>query len=164
MPYLSDAELCDPRRPELRRVLPAPFPDRTMRELEGAAMCTMADGRILLVHDRDLAIFDPTSLTWSPRARGDHVRRFASAIPLPDGAALIIGGGDENAPAVESIRIDAAGGVERTAWDLPIDPRLRHPASLRLNDREILIKALGAESVILPSPSRSFLVFSLGIM
>lgn len=137
--HLSDAELCDPRRPEQRRALPAPFPDRSTPGLEGATMCTLADGRILLIHDRDLAIFDPTSLTWSLRSRGGHVRRFAAAIALPDGSALIIGGGDEDAPAVESIRIDPAGGVERKSWESPIDPRLQHPASLRLNQREVLV-------------------------
>lgn len=137
--HLSDAELCDPRRPEQRRALPTPFPDRSTQGLEGAAMCTLTDGRILLVHDHDLAVFDPTKLTWSLRSRGDHARRFAAAIPLPDGTALIIGGADENAPAVESIRIDAVDGVERTPWNLPIDPRLQHPASLRLDDREVLV-------------------------
>lgn len=137
--HLGDAELCDPRRPERRRALPAPFPERTSPGLEGAAMCTLADGRILLLHDHDLAVFDPATLAWSSTHRHRHARRFGDVLPLADGSALMIGGGRDGTPAVESIRWTEAGGIEVTPWDAPIDPELRHAATFVLDEREILV-------------------------
>ena len=137
--HLDDAELCDPRRPERRSPLPPPFPGRDAEGLEGGSLCTLADGRILLVHDRDLAVFDSTTLSWSHRHRFEHPRRDAALLPLPDGGALVVGGSNEDAPPIEAIDFGDDGSIGLEPWDVPLDPRLRHAALHAVDGGELLL-------------------------
>lgn len=141
---LGDAELCDPRRPERRRALTSPFPDREHEGLEGATMCTLHDGRILLVHDRDIAVFDPSRMDWTRRIRLGHARRGATLIALPDDDVVVVGGGDDGTPPIVTIHIDENGDATSEPWKSSLASDLRHASGIVLNSREALV--VGGES------------------
>lgn len=121
--WLASAEICDPRRPERRRPTPPPF-DRDFT-LQGASAIRIADGRVLLVHQRRGTLFDPETKTWStPFETGGHrIGAGLTAIgPDTDTAEIVdrivvAGGHRAGEPAIEtiSVRRDA----EPTCVDWP---------------------------------------------
>ncbi len=122
------AERCDPWNPQRRRAIPPPFPDRVDEGLEGHAACRLADGRVLLVHDRDGVLFDPHRDSWSRPFPLAGTRRGATLVPLAAATedvfeVLAIGGGGSGEhAAIETIRIESQSRVSTEAWndsDLP---------------------------------------------
>ena len=120
--WLASAEICDPRRPERRRPTPPPFdPDST---LQGASAIAIADGRVLLVHQRRGTLFDPETGTWSVSFEmGGH--RIGAALTTtgsdPDTTEIIdrivvAGGHRDGEPAIETITVPRGGEPTSVGW------------------------------------------------
>ena len=65
----------------------------------GAAMCRLADGRLLAVgglldakSSRFVDVYDQVGNGWEPIRELSHERAHAAAVELPDGSVLVLGG------------------------------------------------------------------------
>lgn len=146
---LGTVERCDPWNPQFRRAVPAPWPDRAATGLDGHAACRLPDGRVMLVHDRDGVVFDPTDDTWGTRFTLATPRRRATMIalaPAADGTleVLVVGGTrTSREPAIESIRCHPDSTVTTIPWRAESLPStVTGLAAIRFGDEVILAGGL----------------------
>ena len=142
---VESIEVCEPRRPDRRRMTPPPFGDAG-RPLEGLAAIRLDDGRVLVQLDDELAIYDSTTDTWRVAGRIRHARKGAAIILVETGVSsspripILVGGQESGAPFVEAIH-DLDTTPRTSAWRGGEDadvPRLRDASITTISNGRVL--------------------------
>ncbi len=152
---LGTVERIDPWNPAGRHTVPPPFPEDVEQGLAGHAACRLPDGRVLLIHGRRGAVFDPASESWSPPFAIAAERRHAAIVPCRSPTSdvievVLIGGVRRRGePSIETIEITADGAVASKAWsvDAPDDSIPSDLTRMATLETESAIVVAGGERV-----------------
>ncbi len=109
-------------------------------EMSAAQMCqalTLADGRVVLVGEQTVEVFDPAASKVSVLSKQSPYLDGGTATLLADGRVLMVGGGVSREPRAEAFLINVRTGVATQTGSLSA-VRRKH-AAVRLLDGRVLI-------------------------
>ncbi|MDA0294583.1 MAG: hypothetical protein O3A19_03545 [Planctomycetota bacterium] len=142
--WLANSEICEPLRPQNRRVIPVPFILTDPDGLEGHSATRLADGRVLLVHRDEMSIFDPANERWSVPSPLRTMRRHAAVAVVSEHVVIVAGGQvDPTASGIETIDIpprgSAAPAPKSMAWTTADLPALRDSTLITIATGRVLL-------------------------
>jgi hypothetical protein len=118
--WLTSSEICEPLRPQNRRLIPTPFIFPDQDGLEGHAATRLPDGRVLLIHRDEMSVFDPTSEQWTVPSPLDTMRRHAAVAAVGEHSVIVAGGQvDPGGTGIETIEFPIDGSATAAPQSIP---------------------------------------------